>query len=283
MKYKALTTSPLFEALILLAPNTSKNTFKQWIKEGRVLLNGRIVRKSDLMVEKDQILSLGPKVKFLEEGIRVLYDDADLVVIEKPIGLLSVATDFEIAETAHAILKRAYHPRVVHAVHRLDQDTSGVMCFALSEKGKEGLKKLFFDHDLIREYMAIVEGRLESAEGTWENYLYEDKNYKVHVTKNKELGQLAITHYLVEGVSKRHSRLKLTLETGKKNQIRVQCQEAGHPIVGDNKYGALSDPIKRVALHAHRLEFVHPVSGKKLAFLSPAPEAFERLVRGSLD
>lgn len=283
MKYKAIQSIPLFEALALLSFGSSKNTFKQWIKEGRVLLDGKIVRKSDILINQEQVLTLGPKVKYLEEGIRVLYEDSDLVVIEKPMGLLSVATDFEIGFTAHAILKRAYHPKTVFPVHRLDQETSGVMMFALSEKGKEGLKTLFAEHNLVRQYMAIVEGHFDSAEGTLTNYLYEDQKYKVHVTKNKELGQLAITHYLVEGVSRRHSRLKLTLETGRKNQIRVQCQEAGHPVVGDKKYGAKSDPIKRLALHAHRLEFVHPINGKNLAFLSPAPESFERLVRGSLD
>lgn len=283
MKYKATKAIPLFEALAVLSEGSSKNTFKQWIKEGRVLLDGKILRKSDILVEKDQVLSLGPKVKFLDEGIRILYDDADLVVIEKPLGLLSVATDFEVTDTAHAILKRAFHPRVVYPVHRLDQETSGVMMFALSERGRDALKDLFAEHRLVRQYMAIVEGRLESAEGTWTSYLYEDQKYKVHSTTNKTLGQLAITHYLVEGISRRHSRLKLTLETGRKNQIRVHCQDAGHPVVGDKKYGATNDPIKRLALHAHRLEFVHPISGKKLAFLSPAPESFEKLVRGSLD
>jgi 23S rRNA pseudouridine1911/1915/1917 synthase len=283
MKYKATKATPLFEALAGLSEGSSKNTFKQWIREGRVLLDGKIVRKPDISVEKDQVVSLGPKMKYLEEGIRILYDDADLVVIEKPLGLLSVATDFETLDTAHAMLKRAYHSKTVYPVHRLDQDTSGVMVFALNERAKEGLKALFAEHRLVRQYMAIVEGHLESAEGTWTNYLYEDQKYKVHITTNKELGTIAITHYLVEEVSRRHSRLRLTLETGRKNQIRVQCQAAGHPVVGDKKYGATSDPIKRLALHAHRLEFIHPISGKKMAFLSPAPGSFERLVRGSLD
>lgn len=283
MKYKATKAIPLFEALALLSEGSSKSTFKQWINEGRVLLDGKIVRKPDILLDKDQELTLGPKVKYLDEGIRILYDDADLVVIEKPVGLLSVATNFETGLTAHALLKKAYHPKIVTPVHRLDQETSGVMCFALSERGRDGMKALFADHNLVREYMAIVEGHLESAEGTWTSYLYEDQKYRVHVTANKELGQLAITHYLVEEVSRRHSRLKLTLETGRKNQIRVHCQEAGHPVVGDKKYGAKSNPIKRLALHAHRLEFVHPVSGKKMAFLAPAPGSFERLVRGSLD
>jgi 23S rRNA pseudouridine1911/1915/1917 synthase len=282
MKYIAIHEIPLFQALEFLAPKSSKTAFKQWIEEGRLLLDGSIVRKTEIILEKGQTLSLGPRIRYLEERMRMLYDDADLVVIEKPRGLLSVSTDFEEGDTAHAILKRSFR-RPVHVVHRLDQDTSGVMVFALSERGKMGLKNLFFKHDLLREYMAIVEGHFKVLQGTWTSYLYEDSNYRVYVTKDSEKGEIAITHYQVEGISRRHSRMRLILETGRKNQIRVQCQEAGHPVVGDSKYGAVSDPIKRLALHAHRLEFVHPISGKKLAFLSPVPESFERLVRGSLD
>jgi len=283
MKYQVTDSTPLIDAVGKLAPKSSKTTMKQWFSEGRILVDGSIARQLDMILQPGQTVALGPRTRYLDGGMRIFYEDRDLVVIEKPAGLLSVSTDFEKQDTAHAILKGAYSKRTVHVVHRLDQETSGVMVFALSEKGKEGLKKLFASHDLIREYQAIVEGHLDTMEGTWTSYLYEQPNYKVYVTNDTEKGQIAITHYLVEDVSRRHSRLKLTLETGRKNQIRVQCQEAGHPVVGDRKYGAKSDPIKRLALHAHRLEFIHPVSKKKLAFLSPSPESFERLVRGSLD
>lgn len=283
MKYQTTNEMWLIEALTLLSPKSSKATLKQWVEEGRVLVDGLIARKLQLQLKPGQVISLRAKVRYLDHGIRILYEDADVVVIEKPAGLLSVSTDFQKTHTAHAILKRSYKNRQVHVVHRLDQETSGVMLFALSEKGKEGMKDLFFRHDLVREYKAIVEGHLESQQGTWTSYLYEQPNYKVYVTNDTEKGQIAITHYVVENVSRRHSRVRLRLETGRKNQIRVQCQEAGHPVVGDRKYGAKSDLIKRLALHAYRLEFVHPVSQKKLAFVSPVPESFERLVRGSLD
>lgn len=283
MKYQTTQSEQLIVALTKFSPQSSKTTLKQWVSEGRVLIDGMIARKMDIVLEPGQTITLGSKVRYLESGVRLLYEDSDIMVIEKPAGLLSVATDFQTSDTAHAVLKREFRNRTIHVVHRLDQETSGVMMFACSDKGKEGMKELFAKHDLIRQYMAIVEGHLDTAEGTWTSYLYEMPNYKVYVTNDTQKGQIAITHYLVEAVSRRHSRLKLTLETGRKNQIRVQCQEAGHPVIGDRKYGSLSDPIKRLALHAHRLEFIHPVSGKKLAFLSPAPESFEKLVRGSLD
>lgn len=279
MKYQATDQISLMDALELLSPQSSKRTLKQWIEEGRISIDGSIARKATIQLQPGEIMTLGAKVRFLESGVRLVYEDADLVVIEKPLGLLSVATDFQTNDTAHAVLKRTYKKRTVHVVHRLDQETSGVMVFALSDQGKEGLKKLFAAHDLTREYVAIVEGHLDTAEGTWTSYLYEQPNYKVYVTNDTQKGQIAVTHYLVEGVSRRYSRLKLKLETGRKNQIRVQCQEAGHPVVGDQKYGAVSDPIKRLALHAARLEFIHPISKKKLTFLSPIPDSFKKLVK----
>lgn len=278
MKYQVNQPMSLLEALTELSPESSKTTLKQWLKEGRILVDGVVIKKMEQVLEPRQIVSLGAKIRFLEGNIRLLYEDPDLLIIEKPAGLLSVATDFQTENTAHALLKKEYRKRVVHVVHRLDQDTSGVMAFALSERGKEGLKTLFEKHDLIREYVAIVEGHLDTQEGTWTSYLYEQPNYKVYVTNDTQKGQLAITHYQVEGVSRRYSRVKLRLETGRKNQIRVQCQEAGHPVVGDQKYGAKTDPIKRLALHAHRLEFVHPISKKRMIFVSPIPESFKRCV-----
>jgi len=152
-----------------------------------------------------------------------------------------------------------------------------VMVFALSDAGYIGLKKLFEAHDIEREYVAIVEGVLQPKEGSFKSYLYEDAAYRVHETQDSTKGRLAITHYQVIGASSRFSRLKLNLETGRKNQIRVHCQQAGHPVVGDIKYGAHSNPIRRLALHAALLAFVHPVTKKKITFRSNTPAEFERL------
>ena len=267
----------LMEALSKLSPQSSKTTLKSWIKEGRVAVDGRCVQRLQMELSAGQIVSIGSRAKFMQGGMRVLYDDPSLVIIDKPSGVLSVATVFQKGETAHAYVKAEYRPKKVYVVHRLDQDTSGVMVFAFTEKAYTELKKLFKHHAIDRVYYAIVEGKMEKQAGTWQSYLYEDANYMVHATPEVHKGVLAITHYKVKARSKHYSLLELKLETGKKNQIRVHCQQAGHPIAGDKKYGAHTDPFKRLGLHAYLLGFTHPITGKHISATSPLPEAFQKV------
>jgi 23S rRNA pseudouridine1911/1915/1917 synthase len=269
----------LLNILVQIAPDSSKTTLRSWIKEGRVTVDEQVVKRADHQVVKGQKVAVNNREHYVERKLHILFEDHHLVAIEKPEGLLSVATDFEKEETAHSLLKKYYYPRKVQVVHRIDQDTSGVMLFALSDQGYNGLKALFESHDIERSYCAIVEGNVVPTKGTWKSYVYEDANYVVHSSQNPEKGSIAITHYRVASISARYSRLILTLETGRKNQIRVHCQDCHHPIVGDKKYGSATDPIKRLCLHAASLAFIHPVTGKKLEFISPTPEAFQKLVR----
>lgn len=222
---------------------------------------------------------MGAKAVAPIDGLRILYEDSHLVVIDKPSNMLSVAAAFDKTKTAHAILKNHYRPNKVYVVHRLDQDTSGVMLFGLSETAYEKLKEIFEEHLITRQYVAIIEGQLLESQGTWESYLYEDDFYTVHVTTAANpRARRAITHYEVLNANKLYSLVKFTLETGRKNQIRVHCQAAGHSIVGDTKYGATRNPIKRLCLHAQHLGFEHPISGKKLYFESPIPTEFKKLI-----
>jgi tRNA pseudouridine32 synthase/23S rRNA pseudouridine746 synthase/23S rRNA pseudouridine1911/1915/1917 synthase len=278
MKYIAPSDLPILEALALISPQSSKNTLRSWIKEGRVQVNDITVKNPSVMVLKNQHVTVGQRKKIIRPGMPLLYEDQDLVIIDKPTGLLSVATAFEKGETVHALLKAHYHPRKVFVVHRLDQDTSGVMVFALNQEACDRLKDLFEVHNIERAYTAIVEGRLTVSHGTWESYQYEDSQYRVHETEDETRGRLAVTHFQLVASSKRYTWLELKLETGRKNQIRVHCQSAGHPVVGDKKYGAQSNPLKRLCLHAHLLAFQHPFTKKKLRFESPIPEEFYRLV-----
>lgn len=279
MRTTAQENEPLLNILTKLAPDSSKTTLRSWIKEGRVSVDEQVIKRGDHVVSKGQQVAINNKKNFAERKLHIIYEDSHLVAIEKPEGLLSVATTFEKDETAHSILKKHYHPRKVQVVHRIDQDTSGVMLFALSDQGYDGLKALFESHDIERSYCAIVEGHITPTKGTWQSYVYEDANYMVHSTKDPEKGSIAITHYRVSSVSPRYSRLILTLETGRKNQIRVHCKDCGHSIVGDKKYGSTTDPVRRLCLHAASLAFMHPVTGKKLEFNSPTPESFQKLVR----
>jgi 23S rRNA pseudouridine1911/1915/1917 synthase len=279
MKYIAPANLTLLEALSHLSPQSSKTTLRSWIKEGRVYIDQAPTKTATEIVLKGQLVTVSNRKKFLPQDIEVLYEDQDFVVIDKPNNLLSVAAAFENEETAHGILKNYYRPRKVFIVHRLDQDTSGVMLFALNQHAHEKLKEIFENHDIQRSYTAIVEGQMESLSGTWKNYLYEDDQYFVHTTEDPERGREAITHYKTLATSKKYSWLNLTLETGRKNQIRVHCQKAGHPVVGDKKYGGHASPIKRLCLHAHLLAFIHPITKKKLRFESPIPEEFYRLLK----
>ncbi len=271
----------LIECLVTMFPDSSKTTLRSWVKEGRVRVDGIVAKRADQALLAGQEVSLERAQRYVSKGLTILYSDAHLVVVNKPHGLLSVATDFEEEQTVHALLKDLLHPRQVYAVHRLDQDTSGLMLFALGDQARDKLKSLFEKHAIERGYTALVEGRMAEKSGTWSSYLYEDEAYYVHSTMDAQKGRLAITHFEVEGRSATATRLKLRLETGRKNQIRVHCQDAGHPVLGDLKYGGQASPIGRLCLHAHALQFIHPFTGKPLSFTSDVPEPFSRVVRAT--
>lgn len=279
MEHLVAQDQTLIEILALMAPDSSKSTLRSWIKEGRITIDGGIAKTANTVVQQGQKVAIGAKKKYAPGEITILYDDDFLTVIDKPEGLLSVSTESETTKTAHSYLKDFYYPRKVFVVHRLDQGTSGVMVFALQEEAAEKLKTIFEKHEIERRYRAIVEGHLKPKAGTWRSYLYEDAAYVVHSTKNTAIGKLAITHYKVVGESRKHSLLDLQLETGRKNQIRVQCQDAHHPVHGDKKYGAKDNVIHRLCLHAYFLAFKHPITQKPLSFSSPIPPEFDKIVK----
>jgi 23S rRNA pseudouridine1911/1915/1917 synthase len=259
-------TANLLEILGKRLPDSSNNSLRDLIKHRRVLVDGSLA-SGNSKIEPNQEVVILPKRR-LVEGVQTLYADEHLIVVDKPEGLLSVATDFEDKKTLHALLKKAYP--TVWPVQRLDRETSGVMVFGLSYAAKEDLKKQFMEHGIYREYQALVDGTF-SGKGTWKHNLFEDSNYYMNVSPTDD-GELAITHFEVLETYRRNTRVKFVLETGKKNQIRVQSAYQGHAIVGDKKYGrGASSSLKRLALHAHRLEFVHPISKKRLCFTSPVP------------
>jgi tRNA pseudouridine32 synthase/23S rRNA pseudouridine746 synthase/23S rRNA pseudouridine1911/1915/1917 synthase len=266
MHFKSPKDLLLLEALALLSPESSKNTLRSWIEKGRVAVAGSIAKKANMAVKQGEEVAVGKKVNFISRDIKVFYEDEHLIVLEKPAGLLSVMTDSNLSDNVHHVLKRRFYSQRVFPVHRLDRDTSGVMVFAYSEKAREGLKQQFMDHSISREYIAIAEGEVVPEKGTWKSYLREDKNYFVKSAAHG--GQLAITHYRVLKQDGKRSLLHLKLETGRKNQIRVQAAEAGFPILGDAKYGR--GKKERLYLHARLLAFIHPATGKKLSFESPS-------------
>jgi 23S rRNA pseudouridine1911/1915/1917 synthase len=250
-KPPAASTS-LLERLKEKYPEVSTNTLKQWIKFERV---------------DPATLNILPKKENVE-GV-----DTHLIVVDKPYGLLSVASDTE-KHSMHNLLKIHYYPRQIGVIHRLDEGTSGVMIFTFTDAAYQGLKDQFKDHSIERYYLGVVEGEFTQDEGTWDTYLYEDSAMKVRITQDETQGERAITHYKKLASSPEYSLLQFKLKTGKKNQIRVQCAAVGHPIVGDKKYGATGDPIKRLALHAEHLSFTHPVTKKRMTFTSQPTRRF---------
>lgn len=259
----------LIQALQHYFPESSKRTLLGWVKWGRISVDGQTCVQGNALLQKGQILTLEKKEsKHQAHGIPILYEDRWIVVIDKPAGLLSVPADNP-APNAFHMLKSGLKSPSLFPVHRLDQDSSGVLLFARSKMSEEAFNVLFEKHDLEREYIAILEGRIPYKKGTWENYLREKEDYSVEVT-TPDLGRKATTHYELVKYSKQYSFLRLKLETGRKHQIRVQAAHCGYPILGDKRYGAVKNSYKRLCLHAQKLAFVHPFTQKPMCFISQA-------------
>lgn len=213
------------------------------------------------------------------KGLTILYEDRDIIVIDKSAGLLTVKAMYEKEKTAHHILTNYIRKgsfkskKQLFVVHRLDRDTSGVLIFAKSIEAKENLKLQW--KNVRKKYAAVVHGVLKEKNGTITTYLAENEDYEVFSVRDSRKGELAITRYQVIKEAKKFSLLEIELLTGKKNQIRVHFSEKGHPIVGDNKYGKKGEPKSRLALHSHHLTFRHPHSGKELTFEAELPGFFK--------
>jgi tRNA pseudouridine32 synthase/23S rRNA pseudouridine746 synthase/23S rRNA pseudouridine1911/1915/1917 synthase len=222
-----------------------------------------------------------PPGKHQPGGLKILHEDRDIIVVVKPAGLLTIGTDREKSRTAHYLLNdyvRKGNPKSrnrVYVVHRLDQDTSGILLFAKSEQTKRFLQENWPDTD--KRYVAIVHGRLTPRAGTFSSYLTENKAQKVYSTLDPGGGKLSQTTYTVLQETKELSLVAIRLLTGRKHQIRVHFAENGHSVLGDRKYGNGEVLAKRLALHAQSLSFVHPHSGRQMTFDTGIPEDFARL------
>jgi 23S rRNA pseudouridine1911/1915/1917 synthase len=261
---------------------------RQYIKT--VLQNGQILVNGESTTQFNTPLVAGHKVELTAErpvkiptyrGLRIIFEDEYLVVVDKQEGILSIATEKQKLNTIYSTLsthiKKEDPSNRIFVVHRLDRETSGLMMFAKSEKVQELLQKDWNETILERSYLAVTEGRVEKPEGTIVSYLAENKALMVYSTKDTLLGKQAITHYKTLQSTGKHSLLQVNLETGRKNQIRVHMADIGHPLVGDAKYGAKKDPIGRLGLHAWVLNFVHPMTGENMHFETPIPGRFRGL------
>jgi RluA family pseudouridine synthase len=221
--------------------------------------------------------------KFLPKGLLILHEDRDILVVDKPAGLLTVATKTDKLRTVHFALTDyvrkgcAKSRKQIYVVHRLDKQTSGVLIFAKTERAKINLQGGWKKTE--KEYLAVVHGKFAERSGTITSYLTENKaSQVVYATTDTAKGKLSLTAYKVLRETKRFSLLEVHPLTGRKNQIRVHFADIGHPVVGDRKYGKENERYERMALHARSIAFNHPFSGKRLFFEAEVPEYFDKLV-----
>jgi 23S rRNA pseudouridine1911/1915/1917 synthase len=263
-----------------------RNIVKALLTHRQVLVEGQAVTQynhvlrpgAEVCIQWDIIRDSGKRWE-----ITRIYEDQWLLVIEKPAGLLSIATDTEKEVTAYRMamemVRQENEQGRVFVVHRLDRETSGLMMLAKDQQTKLLLQEHWREMVTERAYLAVVEGQLTPAEGRIVSWLKETPTRLVYSSTQPGEGQEAATNYKVLQSSSKYSLLELHLETGRKHQIRVHMRDAGHSIAGDKKYGAATDPIRRVALHAHILAFRHPRTEELLHFETAAPKNFLKLLR----
>ncbi len=281
-------TTTLLPFLIATWPEIKRTKLKQWLRFDSVQVNGRVITRHDHPLAAGDIVDIKPTkapptTTPLPPGLHILHEDAAIMVIHKPVNLLTIATDTEREKTAFRILTD--HLREVTRdgtarlwiVHRLDRETSGLIVLAKTEEAKLWLQENWERMD--KRYIAIVEGIPTQAKGTLKSHLDETQPHRVYALDHATATtREAVTHYEVLRSGFGRTQVSLTLETGRRHQLRAQLAQAGHPIVGDTKYGAPTNPIRRIALHATHLRLIHPTTQKELIFDSPLPADMARLV-----
>jgi 23S rRNA pseudouridine1911/1915/1917 synthase len=278
----AAETELLAWLLVALAP-MNRTRVKQLLRSGRVHVNGASATRHDhpllpgdaLTIERD-----APAPAAAESRLPIVYEDAHVVIIDKPSGLLTVATESEKTDTAFVRLSEylaARHGGRPFVVHRLDRDTSGLLLFARSANVRDDLQDDW--ESVTKTYFAVVEGTPHPAKGTIDNYLTEGRDLRVRASRSPSKdAKRAVSRYAVRESRGGFSLVEVELETGRKHQIRVHMAGLGCPVAGDKMYGATTDPARRLCLHAWKLSFDHPVTAERVEAESPLPAALARVV-----
>ncbi len=275
----------LLDFLLAAMPDRKKTSVKELLKHNQVMVDGNVTTQFDMPVTEGATVRVNTTREFqtfYNPRLKIVYEDNDIIVVNKGYGLLSMGTDKIKDGTAYSLLrdyvKRKDPRNKLFIVHRLDRDTSGLMMFAKTMQAKEAMQHNWNNMVLERRYVAVItNGPLDPQEGEIRSYLTENAAHEVYSTTEPGKGQLAVTYYRTLRNRGKYSLVELSLATGRKNQIRVHMKEAGHPIAGDRRYGAPASPIHRLALHAQTLRFVHPVTRRDMSFATPVPAAFDKL------
>ena len=293
--FRVEATTELMSFLLSKLGGMTRTSVKQLLSQRRVTVNAGIQTRHDTPLKAGdvvQVLQGRGNVELRHPKLRIIYEDDALIIVEKKNGLLTVPYNPKSSEmTAYSILKeyvkKESKRNTVHVVHRLDRETSGVLVFAKSPELQEYMRTYWRQLVTKRTYVALVEGHFEKKEGTITTWLTEDPHTSmVYSSPKDDGGQKAVTHYkvikeCVSGVEDQElpiSLLELNLETGRTNQIRVHAQSIGHPVIGDRKYGHGNEysPVDRLCLHAKVLEFIHPMTEKKVRFEAATPKEMLR-------
>lgn len=268
----------LFDLLREKFPEASQTTLRNMLRHGRVTLHGTALRRADSALRAGQMIEIsGGRESSVRPPCDILYRDEQILAVHKPPGILSMGRGQPGEDTLYRRLQTFVQATSggrdrVFIVHRLDRDASGIMLFALSPAAQDKLQSAWPSTE--KRYWALVEGSPPSREGVIRNWLRENSAHKVYAAPEGPDTKLAVTHYRVRKTGPARSLLEVRIDTGRKNQIRVHLSDLGCPIVGDRRYGARTDPIRRLGLHACLLSFTHPDSGERLRLELPLPVAF---------
>lgn len=261
----------------------SRNRLKDILKGHGVSVDRKLVTQYDYQLQPGMIVSVSKHRRSTElssKWIKIIYEDKDIIVIEKNAGILSMAAtakQFCVKTILDEYFQKRHFKCHAHVVHRLDRDTSGLMIYAKSIEAAQILERDWKNRVFDRRYIAVVSGKMEREGGTIENWLKDNKACVTYSSPTDNGGKLAITHYRVHKTAQDMSLVELRLKTGRKNQIRVHMADMGHPVLGDTKYGNAHDPLHRLCLHAYRLFLYHPMTGNRMEFETPYPTPFVNL------
>lgn len=266
----------------------SRTDVKSMLRHGQMRINGTVTTAFDAPVNPGDTVEVNVSrqfVVFKHPRLQMVYEDDDVIVVNKGYGLLSVGTQSHKKEESAFSILREYVKRQdprnkLYVVHRLDRDTSGLIMFTKTEEAQEALRHNWNNMVLDRLYVALLEGSVKEDSGYVKSYLAENSQFVVYSTDEPGEGKLAVTHYNVLKRSNGLSLVEFSLDTGRKNQIRVHASEMGHPISGDRKYGARESRLHRLCLHARTLRFAHPITRKDMRFELPIPSRFAEAVGG---
>ncbi|MCI7786630.1 MAG: RluA family pseudouridine synthase [Prevotellaceae bacterium] len=284
MQYTVEAENTLLEYLFSVVKE-SRNKVKLTLKGRGVKVNGKVVTQFDYKLLPGMTVSVSQTKRndtFKNRFVKLVYEDRWLVIVEKNVGILSMAaghSSLNVKSVLDDYFLKSRQKCRAHVVHRLDRDTSGLMIYAKDMETEQILEHNWHDIVYDRRYVAVVSGEMEENEGTIANWLKDNKAYVTYSSPTDNGGKYAVTHFHVLDRTTEHSLVEYQLETGRKNQIRVHSADMGHPVCGDVKYGNGDDPLHRLCLHAYVLCFTHPITGERMEFDTPIPSQFRHLFK----